>query len=173
MLWTLRGLFALAASLACSATAVAGPRIAADLSAGWNPDAEERTGAIAYRGRLGWALGMVVPEIGGDYWTFPPPEVAGRTQIYRAFAGARLELGDTVSPGVYAHLGWGRLRTEPVGLPEVVEWGATYDLGLTLDFRFIPVLSLGLHAEYDWINPDAPATRTRWLAGGLHAALEF
>ncbi|MGI5863793.1 MAG: hypothetical protein ACOX6T_17295 [Myxococcales bacterium] len=173
MPWLLRGLFAMAAWLAFSATAAAGPRIAADLSAGWNPDAEERTGAIGYRGRLGWKIGAVVPEIGGDYWSFPPQEVAGRTQIYRAFAGARLELGDTVSPGAYGHIGWGRLRTAPVGVAEVEEWGPTYDIGLTLDFRFIPVLSLGIHAEYDWINPDEPATRTRWLAGGIHAALEF
>jgi hypothetical protein len=51
-----------------------------------------------------------------------------------------------------------------------LDGGGAFDLGFSLDFRFIPRVGLGGHIEYASLDTQYAA---RWLAAGLQADVAF
>lgn len=123
-----------------------------------------------FNARLGYKLDLLVlqltPEVGGGYHTFSG--LAG-AKFSQGFVGGRVQFGKILSPGLYAHLGYGHL-SEVFGNAHS---GATGDAGVTLDLTLLPLVDLGVHAGYDGLLKSGayPAFDTYVL--GVHAAVIF
>jgi hypothetical protein len=108
------------------------------------------------------------PEIGFTYHAFndtPSPT------MYRGIAGLRLGVLEVLRPGVYGHVGVGRIDFDH--RPDASHTAFTYDLGLFLDLSVIPYLDLGLHAGYDGIASGDRVDAVNWWTFGFHAAAVF
>lgn len=91
--------------------------------------------------------------------------------IYRGILGLRLGLLEIVRPGVYGHVGIGRINfgTES----DLSHTAFTYDVGAFLDFTLIPLLDFGVHASYDGIASGDHVDSIHWWTAGFHAGLVF
>ncbi|MFO0756082.1 MAG: hypothetical protein U0359_06305 [Byssovorax sp.] len=133
------------------------------------------TGVLGYRFHIGPAF--IAPEAGGGYMLFDAGSSYVRFHPARAFGGVRFGVGRTVTPQIYAHLGYGWLG----GLSDLDLRGYTADAGIALDFKLISILALGLHGGYvvTRVEPgegqavsDTPQTMS-WINAGAHVTLEF
>jgi hypothetical protein len=123
-------------------------------------------GAVRLGRQADLVLVSLTGEIGGSYHGFGgTPDVT----VYRGFLGGRLQVGKILEPGIYGHLGVGKLNADPGDS----RTAPTFDAGLFLDLTVLPLVDLGLHAGYDTVlgSGDAPAF-DYWVAGA-HAALVF
>jgi hypothetical protein len=113
----------------------------------------------------------ITPEVGYGYTHLWAADDIGDSydwQLNRFFVGGRLDFGRIVVPGIYAHVGYGWQTTDD---PNVVNnAGLYYDVGGSLDFRFVPHLGLGVHLEYAEINMNDPIS---WVAFGAHGDVVF
>jgi hypothetical protein len=133
------------------------------------------TGVIGYRFRVGPVF--LAPEAGGGYMRFDSGDASTRFHPARAFGGVRLGVGRTVTPQIYAHLGYGWLG----GLDQLKLEGYTADAGVALDFRLLRVLALGIHGGYvvTRVEPleGGPVDKTpqliSWINVGAHITLEL
>jgi len=128
----------------------------------------------------GWGFGVRVgqrlhvpllaldPEIGFTYHNFS--EGLSPT-MYRGIAGLRLGFLEVVRPGVYGHLGVGRI--DFAQLPDASHTAFTYDFGLFLDITVIPYLDLGVHAGYQGIASGDRVDAVNCVTAGGHAAFVF
>jgi hypothetical protein len=125
--------------------------------------------------RVGYQIGLVVldvtPEIGGSFHSFGG---AANPSLYRAFAGARISVGEIIQPGVFAHTGWARLTVEGDQVALQSDRNATsYDFGGFVDFTLIPDIDLGVHGAYAYMEGTEAGPRLNYLIFGLHAAYVF
>ena len=123
-------------------------------------------GAVRLGRKANLAVVSLTGEIGGSYHSFSgSPDVSAT----RGFVGGRLALGQGLEPGVYGHLGIGRLNVDP----GESRTEPTFDAGLFLDLTILPLVDLGVHAGYDTIlgKNDTPAFD--YYVAGAHAALVF
>ncbi|WP_044245227.1 hypothetical protein [Chondromyces apiculatus] len=161
----------------------------ADLAIPVGDSSDDLSVGYGFLGRFGIALGVgpieITPEIGGGYQAFPVDELAvytgahlesareGTAGLGRAFVGGRVALDKDISPAVYARVGLGYMST-----PGDDYFGPTLGGGLALEFRYIPLLNLGVHVGYDSLilgeneaGVDVPPVQ--WVALGAHVALQF
>jgi hypothetical protein len=89
--------------------------------------------------------------------------------MHRFFGGVRLTFGRVVTPGFYAHIGWGWRDTGDPTVPHAD--GLAFDAGFVLDIHVIRHVGLGAHVEYTSI--DAQPFTPQWVALGLHADITF
>jgi hypothetical protein len=92
-------------------------------------------------------------------------------KIYRGIAGLRLGFLEAIRPGVYGHIGVGRINFDLV--PDASHTAFTYDFGVFIDFTLIPLLDIGVHASYDGIASGGGVDAVNWVTAGGHAALVF
>jgi hypothetical protein len=89
--------------------------------------------------------------------------------VHRLFGGVRLAFGRVVTPGFYAHLGYGWRNT---GDPSVIgAGGLAFDAGFLLDIHVVRRFSFGGHIEY--VTIDAQPYTPQWIAFGLHGDVVF
>ena len=177
---------ALAALLAASSPALAGPTVSADLDLGTSIGRDSAPSAsllyiAGFRIRAGWrfSLGPVflVPEIGGGYdvqrFTGAPDG-----SLPRVFGGARAGLSLPVlpllhvEPGLYGHVGYAPSNGA----------GLANDVGIALDLRLLRVLLIGAHVGYEvvtrWVSlaplsSESVAVADKWIGYGVHAGVVF
>ena len=128
----------------------------------------------------GWGFGIRVgqrlhvpllaldPEIGFTYHGFsdtPSPA------MYRGIAGLRLGVLEVLRPGVYGHLGVGRIDFDDA--PDASHTAFTYDFGLFLDLSAIPFVDFGIHAGYEGIAAGDRVDAVNWWVFGGHVAAVF
>lgn len=123
------------------------------------------TGGMLRLGReYDWLALSLTPEVGLSYYNF-----SGFREAHQiaAVVGGRIAFGKVVEPGVFAHVGVGRLSREPSG-----DTGPTFDLGGSLDFTLLPILDLGVHGAYDVHLADG-GDSVNWLRLGAQATIHF
>jgi len=128
-------------------------------------------GALRLGRQLGGPLLSLTPEIGGSYHSLNGVYDAS---MYRGFVGVRLSLGALIEPGVFGHVGYGHIFFRDVSGPLDPSHGAlTYDVGVTVDFRLLPVLSLGAHAAYNGLAANDDFSRINWISAGGQVSVRF
>jgi hypothetical protein len=108
------------------------------------------------------------PELGFTYHGFTQDS---SPKVYRGIAGLRLGFGEIIRPGVFGHIGLGRLDLG--GVPDRSHTALTYDLGAFIDFTALPLLDIGVHASYDRLTEDSSGPTFQFFTAGAHAALVF
>jgi hypothetical protein len=88
---------------------------------------------------------------------------------HRLFGGVRLAFGYVVTPGFYAHLGYGWRNTGDPSVPPI--GGLALDAGFALDFHVLRHFVFGAHAEY--VTIDSQPYTPQWIALGLHGDVVF
>jgi hypothetical protein len=88
---------------------------------------------------------------------------------HRLFGGVRLAFGYVVTPGFYAHLGYGWRNTGDPTVPQL--GGLALDAGFALDFHVLRHFVFGGHAEY--VTIDSQPYTPQWIALGLHGDVVF
>lgn len=152
-----------------SAHASSGKAIGVDIDYANGINESHVNSGTGFNVRFGYKLDLLVlqltPEIGGGYHTFSGSADAKFSQ---GIVGGRLQFGKILSPGMYAHLGYGHLSAFGTG-----HSGATADAGVTLDLTFLPMIDVGVHAGYNGLlkSGDNPAFDSYVL--GAHASLIF
>jgi len=127
--------------------------------------------------RLGQQMSLpaivLTPEIGFTYASF----AVGKDNIadkgpnaYRGYAGLRLGVGEILRPGIFAHVGIGRL-TGYADVESQKHTALTWDAGAFFDFTLIPLINIGAHAAFDQITGSSGVSSFKWVQLGLHAAL--
>jgi hypothetical protein len=146
--------------------------IAADLDYAIPVDSNADTGAgfgIRVGPQFHVPLLVLTPELAFTYHGF-----AGDfgPRVYRGTAGLRVGVGEVIRPGVFAHLGVGRMTADsPV--VDAAHTAFTYDAGIFLDFTLLPLLNIGVHAAYNHLNGESTSANFQWVTLGAHAALVF
>ncbi len=122
-------------------------------------------GALRLGREADLVLVSLTGEIGGSYHSFSgTPDVS----VWRGFVGGRFAVGKILEPGVYGHLGIGRLSVDPGS-----RTSPTFDGGLFLDLTVLPLVDLGVHAGYDTVLGKDGAQAFDYYVAGAHAALVF
>jgi hypothetical protein len=134
------------------------------------------TGGTGFKLRIGEQFHFVglrfTPEVGyGFQHLFATDDIgeAHDWETHRLFGGARLAFGHFVTPGFYAHAGYGWRNTGDPTVPQT--GGLALDAGFALDFHVIHHFGFGAHAEY--VTIDTEPYTPQWLALGLHGDLVF
>jgi hypothetical protein len=118
--------------------------------------------------RLHVPLLALDPEIGFTYHDFND---GLEPTMYRGIAGLRLGVFEAIRPGVYGHLGVGRIDFDLV--PDASHTAFTYDFGVFLDFTVIPFFDIGMHAGYESIASGDRVDAVNWVTAGGHAMFVF
>jgi hypothetical protein len=151
------------------ATARAAVAVAADLEVDAASDSDLGT-APAIAVRLGWQLHLPLivftPEMGYHHVAF-----GEELTLDRAFAGARLGIGEVFRIGAFGHVGVAHAAFRSAAEGQDVT-DVTIDVGGFLDFTLLPVLDVGLHAGYGRVRTDDGDT-LEWVPVGIHLALIF
>lgn len=168
--------FALASTWSLSAAARddddggASTTLALDLEYAGPIDEDPVTGGSGGAVRLGRQADLVLVtltgEIGGSYHGFGgSPDVT----VYRGFIGGRLQVGKILEPGIYGHLGVGKLNVDPGD----ARTAPTFDAGLFLDLTVLPLVDVGVHVGYDTVLGGEDSNAFDYYVAGAHAALVF
>ncbi|MGC4090267.1 MAG: hypothetical protein QM756_20780 [Polyangiaceae bacterium] len=152
------------------AHAGSGSRLALDLDYANSIKETGFEGGKGLAARYGYKLDLLVlsvtPEVGaGAYWFGG----AADARLLTGFVGGRAAFGKVVEPGVFAHIGYGSMKSgnfDAVG-------GTTLDAGLSLDFTMVPLLDFGLHGAYGAAFLKDADEAFDWFRVGAHAALAF
>lgn len=130
-------------------------------------DVEAGSGGAVRLGRQAdLVLVKLTGELGGSYHGFSgSPDVT----IYRGFIGGRLQVGKVLEPGIYGHLGVGKLNVDPGDS----RTSPTFDAGLFLDLTVLPLVDVGVHLGYDTVLGSGDANAFDYYVAGAHAALVF
>ena len=121
--------------------------------------------------RLGAQLHLpalrVAGEIGYGYEHLFANQAPSDWTTHRAFAGARLGVGELLVPFAFAHLGYGWRSTPDSSYGGS---GAAFDGGLGLDLN-LGFIAVGAHLGYAYI--DAQPMPPQWIIAGLDGAIVF
>lgn len=147
--------------------------------ANW-PEFPDNFGAKA---RFGYAFGDVFRlslEGGGWYLrTDMDGRQVGLMDTYGGFVGARLAYvyGKILSPGIYAHIGYGEAAAMPdVGKPSY-QHGPMVNVGASLDLVSFKYFVLGAHLEWNAMHlgarQDLDTDTLQWVNWGAHVGFGF
>jgi hypothetical protein len=121
--------------------------------------------------RLGQQLDVsplvLTPELAFTYHGFSGDFAPA---VYRGTAGLRLGVGEVIRPGIFGHLGIGRMTVDSPG-PDLSHTAFTWDAGVFLDLTVLPLLNIGVHGAFNHLNGDVSSFE--WVTVGAHAALVF
>lgn len=150
-------------------TARAAVAVATDLEVD-APSNTDLDAAPAFAVRLGWQLRLPLlvftPEVGYHHVAF-----GDEITLDRAFAGARLGVGEALRIGAFGHVGVGHATFHSAAEDQDVT-DVTIDAGGFLDFTLLPLLDVGVHAGYGRVRAD-DRDRVQWIPVGIHLALIF
>jgi hypothetical protein len=121
------------------------------------------------------------PELGINYAFFAPADTnadPGGFQALRAVLGARLTSTGILRPGIFAHIGIGRVTgsietrdaTNMLLRESISHTSFTWDGGVTLDLALASSFELGAHGTYSQIFAGNRRT-FRWFELGGHMAI--
>jgi hypothetical protein len=128
----------------------------------------------------GWGFGIRIgqrfhvplvaldPELG---FTFHDFTQGLEPKMYRGILGLRLGFLEIVRPGVYGHIGIGRIDFSVAS--ELSHTAFTYDFGAFVEVTLIPLLDIGVHVSYDGIASGDHVDAVNWVTVGGHVALVF
>lgn len=168
-------------TVACAAAAIlASPTARADLLLGADIDAgvplevgKAVDPGVGVAGRLGAhfhvPLLALAPELVGSYQDFGG--TAG-PRVYRGMAGLRLGIGEIVRPGVYSHIGVGRLNASGPDRNKYEQTSFALDAGAMLELTLIPVVNIGIHGAYNRLFAKDVADFD-WVTLGAHVNVIF
>jgi hypothetical protein len=146
-----------------------------DLAFAQRPDRGDtgRGFALRFGNELDGVILSFTPEVVASYHGF-----SGSLQpsAVRGLVGGRLSFGKILEPGVYAHVGAGRLSYPDATSPAFAGgaiWGLAWDAGGTLDLTVLPLVDLGVHAGYARVDGTDVAPTLGWVNVGVHGALVF
>ena len=128
-----------------------------DLEAGFGGGGALRAGA-----QLDLVVATLILEAGGSYHGFSG---ADDLSVWRGIVGGEVRIGKILEPGLFAHVGVGRLSGEGAFTAPAV------DVGLALDLTLIPLIDVGAHVAYDALLGGSEHKGFGWITAGLHAAL--
>ena len=162
----LAGLGAAALTLLTPSDAKAGLALGADLALPIPVDNPQSAGTgMTIEGRLGWQFSVLIfditPELKGGYSRISTP--GGGQGVARGLAGGRVGLGGPLQPGVFVHLGYGRVT-------DIGTAAFAYDLGAFLDFKF-SVFAAGVHGAWNEVTLSGGTFKTFDI--GIHANIVF
>lgn len=106
-------------------------------------------------------------EIGYGYERLFADQAPSDWTTHRAFAGARIGLGELLVPFAFAHVGYGWRVTSDSSFGGS---GVALDGGLGLDLN-LGFIAAGAHVGYAWI--DAQPAAPQWVILGLDGTLVF
>ena len=119
-------------------------------------------GGLRIGTQLDLAIATLILEAGGSYHAFSGSDDAN---VWRGIVGGEVRIGKILEPGVFAHVGVGRLSGDE-------EFTApTVDVGLVLDLTLVPLIDVGAHVAYDALLGSGDHDGFGWITAGLHAAL--
>lgn len=125
-----------------------------------------------FAGRLGAQFGApmitLTPELVGSYHSFGGDAHA---RVYRGEAGLRLGIGEIIRPGVYSHIGVGRVNAN-AAYQALERTAFGFDVGGLLDITPIPIIDVGIHAGYNRLFGNAEED-FKWVTVGAHLDLVF
>ncbi len=155
--------------LASTREAHAGPYLGVDLDLGTafqnQVDFSYGLGArLGFKAHLGDFV-YLLPEIGGHYMSFGSRNGAEFGHAGDVNIGARLGLQGIVQPNVFGHVG--------VGFVGDSRLGPSADIGVGLDFRIVPMFTLGPQIAYHAITVTEGGDAAKWLSFGLTAGFNF
>jgi hypothetical protein len=118
-------------------------------------------------------------ELAFQYGQFKPSDTNAASddiRTYRGVLGARLGLPGVLRPGLFAHLGVGRLDGAMRASGALLETSLTHtaftwDGGAYLDFAVASCFEFGLHAAYNRIAAASYPRSFQWVDFGGHLAL--
>jgi hypothetical protein len=161
------------APLLFASTADAQPTFAVDADANVPVSTPSLTTGLGFGLRVGHRFKIPLiaftPEVGGSYHGFNGDQVA--VGVSRIDAGGRIGIGEIFRLSAYGHIGYGftSYSSDTRGFG-----GLTWDLGGALDFTLLPIIDIGIHADYSVVtsagNPDY---KVRWVDLGPHVAFVF
>jgi hypothetical protein len=131
--------------------------------------------------RLSVPGGWETPELGVNYAFFASSASnvdPGGFQALRGVLGARLTFTGILRPGIFAHIGLGRVTGNIASrnangmleLESISHTSITWDGGVTLDLALASSFELGAHAGYSQIFGGSSRT-FRWFELGGHMAI--
>ncbi len=91
---------------------------------------------------------------------------------YRGIAGLRIGLGEIFRAGVSGHVGIGRVDAH-INLEDISHTAFTWDVGAFLELTALPILNVGVHANYIKVASNEAKNALQWFALGAHAAILF
>jgi hypothetical protein len=161
------GIAVAALSLVASREAHAGVFLGAEIDGGVSIGQPGVHPGLGFLGALGYRIGLgpvfLQPEGEGSTMSFfgvPAP-----LHATRILGGARLGLSGKVQPALYGHAGVGWLASNTDG--------PSFDAGLALAFKLVPVFSFGVQGGYDVLLVLANGQATKWFNYGAHVGVEF
>ncbi|MDR0966139.1 MAG: hypothetical protein LBM75_06515 [Myxococcales bacterium] len=134
------------------------------------------------KARFGYAFGDVFRlslEGGGWYLRSNTGGRSDHMETYGGFAGARFSYvyGKILSPGIYAHIGYGEAATLPSEGRASYQHGPMLNLGASLDLVSIKYFVLGAHIEWNAMHlgarKDLTTDTLQWVNWGAHIGFGF
>lgn len=119
-------------------------------------------GALRAGAQLDLVVATLILEAGGSYHSFSG---SADLDVWRGIVGGEVRIGKILEPGLFAHVGVGRLGGEDAFT------APTVDVGLALDLTLIPLVDIGAHVAYDALLGSSDRDGFGWITVGLHAAL--
>jgi len=112
---------------------------------------------------------VLTPEIAFTYHGFTGDYAP---DVYRGLAGLRFGIGEIFRAGIFGHLGVGWFDVD-VPDTDASHVAFTCDGGVMLDFTLLPILNLGAHAAYNYVDSGKHAASFQWISLGAHVAFVF
>jgi hypothetical protein len=119
-------------------------------------------GALRAGAQLDLIAATLIVEGGGSYHDFGGDD---EVSVWRGIVGGEVRIGKILEPGLFAHVGVGRLSGAGAFTAPAV------DVGLALDLTVVPLIDLGAHVAYNALLGNEERDGFSWLTAGLHAAL--
>jgi len=124
-------------------------------------------GAMRIGNELEFTMITVTPEVVFDYHTFGT-YWGSSAQLFTGKVGGRVRFLKAVEPGVFAHIGIGSLG----GDDRYSHTSPVFDIGVVLDFTFVPVVDLGFHLAWSRIM-GGDNSAISYAVSGVHLAFVF
>jgi hypothetical protein len=148
--------------------------VAADLALATPVNSQHVNAGWGFDGRLGRRLNgevlKLTGELVGGYYAFGGDL---SPSVYRGMAGARLALGEVLTPLVFVHAGVARATFASPPGQDLDRTVFTYDAGAGLDFTLLPLINLGAYAAYNHVASKGTADSLQWVSVGVNAELVF
>jgi hypothetical protein len=121
-------------------------------------------GALRIGSELDMFIVTMIPELSLGYHHFGG-ERNYDANTFEGLLGGRIRFLKILEPGIFAHIGVGRLGGyDP-------HTGLAFDMGVTLDFTLLPLIDLGIHGAWNRVFGDSDHDGLSYGTAGFHVAL--
>ncbi|WP_146645662.1 hypothetical protein [Labilithrix luteola] len=123
-------------------------------------------GALRFGYELDAVLLTITPEVAAGYYSLGG-DLAPK--MWDAVVGGRLAVGALVRAVLFGHFGYGHVKNNNAPSRSA----AAVDGGLALDLTVLPIIDIGVHAQYHLITGNSDGPANGWLGLGLHIQIAF